>query len=176
MLETRTISESMASTAKASPLSVMTKYCPVIGAWVGERLITIRLFARRIAAFTILLVEDGCAHKQAVSSRTQRPRVIWRMPLLDTSRLKRSGRFGGRQPGAGGRRLKPDCRKQAMALIENWPTSVNTDAFVNWDGLFFNVQFEIGVRKLPLAASTKEIGLRFASAGCCCFILRAKTI
>jgi hypothetical protein len=41
-----------------------------------------------------------------------------------------------------------------MALIENWPTSVNTDVFVNWDGLFFNVQFEIGVRKLPLAAST----------------------
>jgi hypothetical protein len=52
----------------------------------------------------------------------------------------------------------------------------NTDALVNWDGLFFNVQFEIGVRKLPLAASTKEIGLRFASTGCCCFILRAKTI
>ena len=32
--------------------------------------------------------------------------------------------------------------------------STNTDAFVDCDGLFFNVQLEIGVRTFPLAAST----------------------
>ena len=54
---------------------------------------TIRLCARRIAAFTVLLVDDGCAHKQTVS-RTQKPRMICRMPLLDTSRLREAHTFG----------------------------------------------------------------------------------
>jgi hypothetical protein len=76
---------------------------------------TIRLFARRIAAFSVLLVDDGCGHKQTVSSRTQRLRIICRMPLLDTSRLREAHALEV-TTGAGVVPLKPDCRKQANEL------------------------------------------------------------
>jgi len=60
---------------------------------------TIRLFARRIAAFSVLLVDDGCAQKQTVSSRTQRLRIICRMLLLDTSRLSSIATVGRASDG-----------------------------------------------------------------------------
>jgi hypothetical protein len=63
-------------------------------------------------------------------------------------------------PGRIFKMVEPDITGQSLfarLLRIHAPKSpvlrTNTDAFVNWDGLFFNVQFEIGVRKLPLAAS-----------------------
>ncbi len=88
---------------------------------------TIRLFARRIAAFSVLLIDDGCAHKQTVSSRTQRLRIICRMPLLDTSRLREAHVFEVTTLDWSGP-LKPDCRNQAITeqnpRQRNWCAAV----------------------------------------------------